>query len=165
MLRMKGWRRTRQMWRAFATSGRLISLASSVFFMAQAKPMQPAADGCPMHMQTLLGGKRIADLVQRQTGACARQSPDPRVIAAQLAPPRIALPLGFKRSSCGLQFDHVIDELRRNPKVPRRSAVAMPFFNHGDNAVPKFNRMWLPHHKPPYLLWSQGITNITPAKS
>ena len=94
-----------------------------------------------MPAQVRGGGQRIADLVERQTGMRPQQPHDPRVMTAQLAPPRIALPLGVKRSGLPLQLDHVVDEFRRNPEMPRRRAVAVAFIDKGNHARPQLNRM------------------------
>ena len=66
MLAMSGWRVSIQTLRRSATSGRRISLASSVFFMAEVKAMQPPADRAAMHRQAMRGGQFGHDLVQRQ---------------------------------------------------------------------------------------------------
>jgi len=116
---MKGWRCARQMRRALATAGRLIPLAGKVSFVAEARPVQPAADRSAMHPQIMGGGQRIADCVERRTGMRHRQPHDPRVMTARLAPPRIALPPGVRRSGRPLQLHPVVRELRRNPKMPR----------------------------------------------
>jgi len=61
-----GWRVPIQTRRRSATSGRSCSLASSVFLMAEAKPVQPFSHRAAMHAKAVNGGEFRDDLVQRQ---------------------------------------------------------------------------------------------------
>ena len=133
--------------------------------MTDAKPEQPTADQGAMHLQPLLGGQGIADLVKRQTGARGQETPDPGAMTVQLAARRIALPLGQNCPGRPFQLDHVVDELRRHPEVARRFTMAVALFHNRNNPRPQLNRMWLPYGRPPYLPWLQGITNDRPNKS
>lgn len=74
-------------------------------------------------------------LVQRQIAPFAQPPTDPRFQAPQLAgPPQIALPFGRKRTRLATKLDHVINEFRRNPEMPRRLPVAMTLIDKSNNA-------------------------------
>ena len=141
MLAMSGWRVSIQTLRRSAMSGRRISLASSVFFMAEAKPVQPSADRTAMHRHALNCGQFGHHVVQRQVTLDRQPIPQPATVRGQLACSMIALRLGHKTACLAFEDHHVIHKARRHPKVPRRLSMTMPLFNKGDDAAAKFNRM------------------------
>ena len=93
---MSGWKISTQALRRSATSGRKISLASSVSVMAEAKPVQPFADRPAMHRDAMHRSQVADDLVQRQVAFLCETVSKPRRKAGQLASGLIALHLWQK---------------------------------------------------------------------
>jgi len=63
---MKGWRQVVQICRRSATSGRCCSLASKVFFMVEAEPMEPTADRGAVRRDAMIAHQFQAQLIQGQ---------------------------------------------------------------------------------------------------
>ena len=127
-------------------------LTRQSFFMAEAKPVQPAPDRGAMHRQAMHRGQFRADLVQRQIGFAGQPIPHPIGVGRQLARCRVALLLGQKAPTFAFEDHHVIHKSWRNPKMTRRLSMAISFFNKGDDPTTKLNRMWLPHLDPLHLV-------------
>lgn len=109
--------------------------------MAEAKPVQPSADRTAMHRHRVDRAHFRNDLVQRQVTLGRQPVPHPAGVAGQLALRTIALLSRDKAPAFALQDHHVIDELRRNPEVPRRFTMPVPLLDKGDNATAKLHRM------------------------
>ena len=144
MLTMNGWRSLTQSRRIFATSGRNCSLASSVFFMAEAKPVQPFADRAAMHGHPMSGQQFAAQFIQREVGLDRQPIPHPARVGGQLAMTAMALPLRRKTAAFALQYDHVVHKFRRNPEVSRVRHLARTggasMAHHGARALPPQTR-------------------------
>lgn len=156
---MSGWRVSIQTLRRSAMSGRRISLASSVFFMAEAKPVQPSADRAAVHRHAMNRGHFHDDLVQRQVTFDRQPIPKPAPIRRQLALGMIALRFRRKTAALALQDHHVIHEPRRHPKMTRRLSMSVPFLDKRNDPAPKLYRMWLAHSYPLHLA---GLPNHNP---
>lgn len=98
--------------------------------------MEPAADRRAVHNDRVKLLQFQAQLIQGQIGPL-RQSPAyPTSQPLQFArPPSIALRFGQKPARFPTQFDHVIDEFRRNQEMPGRLSVTMPFINKSDDTL------------------------------
>lgn len=71
----------------------------------------------------------------------------------------IALRTRLQPACLAFQDHHVVHELHRNPKPRRRGPMRMTFFNERDDTFAKLYRKWLAHLRPPYLPYSQEITD------
>jgi hypothetical protein len=109
--------------------------------MAEAKPVQPFADRAAMHAHAMHRGEFGHDLVQRQITLDHQPVPHPTDVGGQLALGMIALFSRRKAPAFALQDHHVIDELRRNPEVPRRFPMSVPLLHKRDNTTAKLHRM------------------------
>lgn len=109
--------------------------------MADAKPVQPFADRSAMHAHAVGGVQLGADLIQRQVALDRQTIPHPTRVGGQLALGMIALFSRHKAPAFALQDHLVIDELRRNPEVPRRFTMPAPLLHKRDNSAAKLHRM------------------------
>jgi hypothetical protein len=102
-----------------------------------------------MHLQPVLRGQFRRQFVDRQISSNRDPACHPILDTAQLAATGIAPRLWRKRSGLALEAHHVIDELDRNARPPRRFGVrvALPDKRNGAGAQPK--RMRFPHLSPP----------------
>lgn len=68
-LRMNGWRRVIQNCRVRTTSGRICSLGSSVFFVRESEPVQPATNRRAMHFHPMIMMRFLHQFVQRKVAS------------------------------------------------------------------------------------------------
>lgn len=114
--------------------------------MAEPEAMQPMADRGAVHLDTVNPLKLQTQLVQGQIAPRRQACADPGAQTSQLAvPTQIALRFRRKRTRFTAQFDHVIDEFRRNPEMTRRFPVAVPFVDKANNTLSQLYRMWFTH--------------------
>ena len=114
--------------------------------MAEPEAMKPTANRGAMDLDGVLSFQFHAQLIERQITALREPCPTPRVQGIQLADaPLIALTLRDKPARLATQLDHVVDEFRRHPEMPRRLSVAVAFIDKGDNTFAQFNGMWFAH--------------------
>jgi hypothetical protein len=73
-----------------------------------------------MDMHAAVGGQFCRQFIDREIGPDGEPTLRPILDAGELATPRIALPFWREPSSLTLEPNHVIDELDRNAKPPRR---------------------------------------------
>lgn len=109
------------------------------------EPVQPIPHGRDRHPQPVLVAQCLRHSLLRQIALFLQPLANPRLIRANLAPARIALPLRRKRTGLALEAHHVVDELDRNPEMRRRSAVRIAFLDKPDNALAQLYWMWLAH--------------------
>ena len=109
-----------------------------------------------MHRNAMHRSHFTDDPIQRQLALHRQPIPQPGGIGGQLALGMVALNLRQEPPAFALQDHHVIDEARRNPKVPRRLSMPMTFFNKGDHSTAYFHRMWLTHSNPQSLVRSEN---------
>lgn len=78
-----------------------------------------------MHLQGVVGGQFCRQFINREAGPGGDPALHPILDLRELATPWIALRLWRERSSLTLEPHHVIDELDRNTKSPRRRGMRM----------------------------------------
>jgi len=111
---------------------------------AECAKRAPHSDG--MYSDRVLHGQFSRDFVQRQIRLGRDPCRNPIPARGQLAmPSTIALRARFDRARCPPEIHQIVDEPRRNAKVPRRLTMAVAFTHEGDNARTQLNRMWLAH--------------------
>ena len=92
-----------------------------IFFVREPEPVQPIPNGRDRHLQPVLVAQCLRHSLLRQIALFLQLLANPRLIRANLAPARIALPLRRKRTGLALEAHHVVDELNRNPEMRRMS--------------------------------------------
>jgi hypothetical protein len=103
--------------------------------MAEAETLEPTADRGTVRRNLVDLGQFQADFIQGQIAALAKTPAHPARQFIQLAcPTQIALPLRQKPARLPTQFDHVIDEFRRNSEMTGRLSMTMAVVNKTDNA-------------------------------
>ena len=158
LLAMSVWRPSIQFLRLSATSGRNCSLASSVFFMAEAMPVQPFAHRTAMHANAMNRGHFRDDLVQRQIALGCKPIHNPSAIPFQLALGMIALALRQRPTTFAFQKHHIVHRTRRNPKVTRGLPMPVPLLDECNDATAKFHRM-CSARSAPYIWQIKRIAN------
>ena len=113
--------------------------------MAQVKAVQPVADRRPVDRHAMRLLQFQPQLVQRQVALFGQPGPRPAAQIGEFPAPRIALTLRLQPARLAPQLDHLIYEFRRNPEMPRRLAMRLPFINEGYNPLPQLKWMWLAH--------------------
>jgi hypothetical protein len=105
--------------------------------MAQPEAVKPAANRRAMNRDAMDPRQLPAQLIQRQIAPLGQARANPTFKRPQLpGPPQITLTLRRKPPGLPAQLDHVIHEVRRNPKMTRRLAVPMAFVDKGDDPRP-----------------------------
>lgn len=123
-LRMKGWCRVIQIWRAFRTSCRFCSAAWRSFFVYQAMAEQDTPDRDAVDRDIVTIRQFQHEIMQGQIRLFHHPRFDPATTARQFAvTATIALRARLKTSCFALQDHHVVDEAYRNPETSRRSSV------------------------------------------
>ena len=104
--------------------------------MAEAETMEPTADRRTVHRDIVKLFQFQTQLVQGRIAPLRQTRAHPGLKSIQLAgSAQIALPLRQKPARLSAQLDHVIDEFRRNPKMPGRLPVTMPLIDKGDDTL------------------------------
>src|SRR5210317_1629456 len=146
-LRMNGWRRVIQIWRACRILGRFCSTACRSFFVFQPETAQEPPDRDTVNGDAVLISQFAHQIVQRKIRLRVHPRRDPALHGAQFAmPTAIALGAGFQPARLALQDHHVVNEFHRNPEPRRGCAVRMPFLHKRNNTFTKCHRMWFAHH-------------------
>jgi len=87
-------------------------------------------------LQAVVGGQFCRQFINREVGTDGDPALRPVLEARELATPWIALRLWRKRPGLTLEPHHVIDELDRNAKSPRRLGMRIALLDkcHGTRA-------------------------------
>lgn len=98
--------------------------------------MEPTANRRAVHRDAMTQRQFQAQFVQGRIAplrqACAHPVPQSVKLAGSA---QIALPFRQKGACFPAQFDHVIDEFRRNPEMSGRFSMTMPFLNKSDDTL------------------------------
>ena len=108
--------------------------------------MEPTADCRAVHRDVVKLRQFQAQFIQGQFALFRHTRAHPTIQTLQLPrPPQIALRLRQKRARFPAQFDHVIDEFRRNKEMPGRLPVTVPFVNKSHDPLSQLHGMWFTH--------------------
>lgn len=98
-----------------------------------------------MDLQPVIRAQFCRQFVNREIWPGRDPPRHPILHARELATSRIALRFRRKRAGLALKPHHVVDELDRNTKTPRRLGVRVPRINKPHSTFAQFNRMRLSH--------------------